>query len=58
MGWAVVASLFVDNTALLAENEKGLQRAAHEFYNSCSKWKLKVKVRKSTVMATEKEVKV
>ena len=58
-GWAVVACLFADDTVLLAESERELQRVVDEFYNVCRRRKLKVNVGKSKVMVFErKEVEV
>ncbi len=59
VAWSVVTCLFVDDTVLLAETEKELQRIVDEFYSECVRGKLRVNVRKSKVMVFErKEVEV
>ncbi len=48
--WSVVACLFADDTVLLAESERELQRIVDKFYNVCVRRKLKLNVGKSKVM--------
>ncbi len=57
--WSVVACLFVDDTVLLAESERELQRVVDQFHRVCSRRKLRVNSGKSKVMVFErKEVEV
>ncbi len=39
MGWSVTACLFADDTALLAESERELQRVVDQFHNVCKRRK-------------------
>ncbi len=48
--WSVVTCLFADDTVLLAESERDLQRVVNEFYSVCKNRKLKVNAGKSKVM--------
>ncbi len=50
--------LFADDTVLLAESEKDLQKLVNEFSNVCERRKLKVNVKKSKVMIFEKKKKL
>ncbi|WP_435316575.1 reverse transcriptase domain-containing protein, partial [Klebsiella pneumoniae] len=52
--WWMVASLFADDTVLLAESEEELQRVVDEFCRVCERRKLKVNVSKSKVMVFER----
>ncbi|KAK3893665.1 hypothetical protein Pcinc_002527 [Petrolisthes cinctipes] len=52
--WSLVASLFADDTVLMAENERNLQRVVDEFQSVCKRRKLKVNVGKSKVMVFER----
>ena len=45
--WEVVTSLFADDTVLLAEDERQLQRVFDEFHKVCLRGNLKVIVGKS-----------
>ncbi len=57
--WSIVACLFADDTVLLAESEKELQRVVDEFFSVCVRRKLRVNVGKNKVMVFErKEVEV
>ncbi len=51
-GWTAIESLFADDTVLLADSERKLQKAVDEFYRLCVK-KLRVNVGKSKVMVIE-----
>ncbi len=42
MDWSMVACLFVDDTVLLGESERELQRVVDEFYSVCVRRKLRV----------------
>ncbi len=48
------ACLFADNTALMAESERELQRVVDQFHNVCSRRKLRVNAGKSKVMVFER----
>ncbi len=50
----LVAGLYVDDTVLLTENERKLQRIVDEFYRVCRRRKLKMNVGKSTLMVFER----
>ncbi len=50
----VVASLYADDTVLLAESEGLLQRIVDEFDSVCKRRKLKVNAGKSKVMVFER----
>ncbi len=52
--WKLNNMLFADDTVLLAESEKDLQKLVNEFSNICVRRKLKVNVGKSKVMVFEK----
>ncbi len=55
MGWsAVTACLFADDTVLLAESERELQRVVDQFRNVCNRRKLRVNAGKSKVMVFER----
>ena len=57
--WSVAACLFADDTVLLAESERELQRVVDQFHSVCSRRKLRVNAGKSKVMVFErKEVEV
>ncbi len=57
--WSVTACLFVDDTVLLAESERELQRVLDQFYNVCNRRKLRVNAGQSKVMVFEsREVEV
>ncbi len=57
--WPVAACLFADDTVLLAESERKLQRVVDQSHCVCSRRKLRVNVGKSKVMAFErKEIEV
>ncbi len=45
--WSVAACLFADDTALLAESERGIQRVVDQFHSVCSNRKPRVKAGKS-----------
>ncbi len=53
-GWSVVTCLFVDDTLLLAESKRDLQRVINEFCSICKRRKLKVIAEKSKVMVFER----
>ncbi len=53
--WFVVACLFADNTVLLAESERELQRVVDEFYSVYVRRKLRVNVGKSKVMVVKRK---
>ncbi len=48
--WKISTKLFADDTVLLAESEKNLQKLINEISNVCVRRKLKVNVGKSKVM--------
>ncbi len=50
----VTACLFVDDTLLLAESERKLQRVVDQFHNVCNRRKLSVNAGKSNVMVFER----
>ncbi len=52
--WKISNKLFADDTVLLAESEKNLQKLVNKFSNVCERRKLKVNVGKSKVMVFEK----
>ncbi len=52
--WNLSTILFADDTVLLAESEKVLQKLVNEFSNVCLRRKLKANVGKSKVMVFEK----
>ncbi len=52
--WPVVASLFADDTVMLADSERKLQKMADEFYRICVRRKLRVNAGKSKVMVFER----
>ncbi len=52
--WSVAACLFADDTVLLAESERKLQRVVDQFHNVCSTRKLRVNAGKSRVMVFER----
>ncbi len=52
--WSVTACLFADDTVLLAESERKLQRVVDQFHNVCSRRKLRVNARRSKVMVFER----
>ena len=54
VNWCLVASLFADDTVLMAESERELQMIVNEFHNVCKRRKLKVNVAKSKVMVFER----
>ncbi|MCP5003018.1 MAG: hypothetical protein GY941_03575 [Planctomycetes bacterium] len=54
VGWSLVASLFADDTVLMAESERELQRVVKEFDTVCKRRKLRVNVGKSKVMVFER----
>ncbi len=59
MDWSVTASLFADDTVLLAKSERELQRVVDLFHSVCSRKKLRVNAGKSNVMVFEgREVEV
>ncbi len=49
--------MFADDTILITESEKALQKIVNEFSNVCVRKKLKVNVGKSKVMVFEKRKK-
>ncbi len=51
----MVASLYADDTVLLAESERMLQRIVDELNRVCKRRKLKVNAGKSKVMVYEQE---
>ncbi len=55
MDWFTVACLFVDDTVVLSESEKKLQRVVDEFYNVCWRRKPKANVGKSKMMISERK---
>ncbi len=52
---SVVASLFVDDTVLLAESERKLHKAVHQFHSVCSRRKLRVNAGKSKKVMFERK---
>ncbi len=52
--WSVTACLFADDTVLLAESERELQREVDQFHNVCSRRKLRVHAGKSKAMVFER----
>ncbi len=52
--WSVTAFLFADDTVLLAESEKVIQRVVDQFHSVCSRRKLRVNAGKSKVMVFER----
>ena len=52
--WRVVTCLFADDTVLLAESERQLQKVVDEFHKVCLRRKLKVNAGKSKVMVFER----
>ncbi len=50
----MTACLFADDTVLLAESERELQRVADQFHKVCSKRKLRVNAGKSNVIVFER----
>ncbi len=52
--WPVPACLFADDTVLLAESERKIQRVVDQFHDVCSRRKLKVNAGKSKVMVFER----
>ncbi len=55
MDWSVAACLFADDTVLLGENERELQRVVDQFHSVCSKRKGTVNAGKSKVMVFERK---
>ena len=53
--WSVTACLFTDDTVLLAESERELQRVVDQFHSVCSRRKLRVKVGKSKMIVLERK---
>jgi len=53
--WKLNTLLFADDTVLVAENERDLQKLVEEFNTVCQRRKLKVNVKKSKVMIFERE---
>ena len=53
--WWLVASLFADDTVLLAESKEELQKVVNEFCRVCERRKLKVNAGKSKVMVFERK---
>jgi len=53
--WKLNTLLFADDTVLVAENERDLQKLVLEFNTVCQRQKLKVNVKKSKVMIFERE---
>ncbi len=47
--------LFADDTVLLAESERELQRVLDQFYSVCSKRELRINARKSKVIVFERK---
>ena len=47
--------MYADDTVLLANSERGLQRALHSLEKYCIHWKLKVNIAKTTVMLFGKQ---
>jgi len=54
--WWLITSLFADDSVLMAESEKELQKIVDEFNNVCKRRKLKVNVGKSKVMVFERRM--
>ncbi len=52
----MVASLFADDTVLLADSERELQKVVDEFYRVYVKRKLRVNTGKSKVMVFERKI--
>ena len=52
--WPVVGCLFADDTVLLAESERELQRVVDEFHRVCARRKLRVNAGKSKVIVFER----
>ncbi len=53
--WSVTACLFADDTVLLAESERELQRVVDQFHSVCSSGKLRVNAGKSKVMVFDRK---
>ncbi len=53
--WSVAACLFADDTVLLAESERDLQRMVDQFHSVCSRKKLRVNAGKSKVKIFERK---
>ncbi len=53
--WSVTACLFTDDTVLVAESERGLQRVVDQFHSVCSRRKLRVNAGKTKVMVFERK---
>ncbi len=59
VNWSVAACLLADDTVLVTESERELQRVVDQFHSVCSRRNLKVNAGKSNVMVFErKEVEV
>ncbi len=59
MEWSAAACLFADNTVLLAESERELQRVTDQCYSVCSRRQLRMNAGKNRVMVLQrKEVEV
>ncbi len=52
--WSVIVCLFADDTVLLADSERELQRVVDQFQSVCSRRKLIVNVGKSKAMVFER----
>ncbi len=52
--WSVATCLFANDTVLLVESERELQRVVDQFHKVCSRKGLRVNAGKSKVMAHEK----
>ncbi len=50
----MTACLFADDTVLLAESERELQRVGDQFHNVCSRRKLRMNAGRSKVMVFER----
>ncbi len=53
--WSVATCLFADDTVLVAESERELQRVVDQFHSVCSRKKLRVNAGKSKVMVFERK---
>ncbi len=51
----MVKCMFANDTVLLEESEREVERVVDEFYNACVRRKLKVNVGKSKVMVFERK---
>ncbi len=55
VNWSVAVCLLADDTVLLAENERELQRVVDQFHSLCRRRKLRVNAGKSKVIVFERK---